>query len=215
MIDLVVFAVVGYLLLLPVVVFTPIKWTFKHKVLISTGAFFLTLLCLVISSVIPLYQVMVIFALLLLLSTYFLETRLRPLFLHSSNTSENHFEPYSKEKSKQEIMEETGQDPITLPKVESGVEKEGFIEEIPLGLISTVNSMEENLDEDLNKEGEKHPIHSSQTDGEELDDFELQLQDWDSFSKQRVPSSANTIPSSGPSKEEEEEYNRLFFESKN
>lgn len=211
MIDLVVFAVVAYLLLLPVIVFTPIKWTFKHKVLISTGAFFLTLLCIVISSVIPLYQAMIIFALLLLLSTYILETRLRPLFLHSSNISENHFESYSKEKSKQEIVEETSQDPITLPKVESVVEKEGFIEELPL----SVNNIEEKPDEYLHQEEEKFPIDPSQMEGEELDDFELQLQDWDTLSKQGDPAMATSIHSSELSKEEEEEYNRLFFESKN
>ncbi|MGG4166860.1 hypothetical protein ABEW00_05155 [Rossellomorea vietnamensis] len=211
MIDLVVFALVAYLLLLPVIIYNPMKLTLRHKVLISTGAFFLTLLCLVIGSIIPLYQVMIIFALLLILSTYILETRLRPLFLHSSNTSENHFEFYSIENSKQEIVEETSRDTIILPKVESAVEKEGFIEEIPL----SVNKMEEKLDESLHKEAEKYPNDPSRMEGEELDDFELQLQDWGSLSKQRDPASAATIPSSGLSKEEEEEYNRLFFESKN
>lgn len=210
MIDLVVFAVIAYLLLLPIIVLNPMKWTFKHKVRVSTGAFFLTLLCIVIGSIIPLYQAMIIFALLLLLSTYILETRLRPLFLHSSNTSENHFESYSKEKSKQEIMEETSQDTISLPKVESVVEKEGFIEELPL----SVNNIEEKPDEYLYKE-EKFPNDPSQMEGNELDDFELQLQDWDTLSKQGDVAFATSIPSSELSKEEEEEYNRLFFESKN
>ncbi|MEI2664589.1 hypothetical protein [Rossellomorea sp. LJF3] len=211
MIDLVAFAVVAYLLLLPVIVFNPMKWTFKHKVLISTGAFFLTLLCIVISSFIPLYQTMIIFTLLLLLSTYFLETRLRPLFLHSSNPSENHFESYNKENSKQEILEETSQDTITLSKVESVVEKEGFIEEFPL----SVSNKEEKPDEYLYKEAEKYPDNPSQMEGEELDDFELQLQDWDTHLKQGDRESSTLIPSSGLSKEEEEEYNRLFFESNN
>ncbi|PFA64573.1 hypothetical protein CN378_15440 [Bacillus sp. AFS015802] len=209
----VVSAVVAFLLLLPILILVPMKLSYKQKVLISTGALLLTLLCVLAGRVIPLYQVLIIFVLLLLLSTYFLETRVRPLFLQSTNTSDIYFTSEIKETSQQEFEESPALDTVPTTKGKRVPEKEGYIEEIPLKSISSVHILEEEIEDNVYKD-EDFPSHSPFSVDEERDRLDEQLEDWNPLSPQTDSLRYDTIPSSSLSQEEEEEYNRLFFETK-
>ena len=208
MLDL-IFVVIAYLLLLPVLILVPMKLSFKHKMMMSIGALFLTVLCVLANRVIPLYQVMIIFTLLLLLSTYFLETRLRPQFLHSLKTPEDQFKTQSKgvlEEEAVQLRTDTGS-PLEVKEAE---EKDGYIEEQPL-YKNSLNINEEMIDVNVDQavsEVQSTPLYEVE---DEWEDIEKQLQEWEHSSKMdSIPDSSSIL-----SAEEEEEYNRLFSETKN
>jgi hypothetical protein len=209
--HVVVFAIIAYLLLLPVLTLVPIKLAFKQKVLVSSSALLLTILCMLASLVISLYQVMIIFILLLLLSTYFLETRLKPLFLHTSKIPENRSTTENSVRSQQEMNDRHEPETDVPSEVSEDVHRNDYIEESFFPPDSSENVLEEFIDEKDYKEMEK--VESFPP--EEWDDLEKQIQEWDPLSKEEDLMKERGGLSSTLTSEEEEEYNRLFFETKN
>jgi hypothetical protein len=219
----IVFALIAYLLLLPILRLVPIKLAFKYKVLVSACALSLTILCVLAGNVIPLYQVIIIFSLFLLLGSYFLETRLKSVFNHSSKTSDNHFTTKSFGAIGQDRREGTTLlHHIGAPSGNDEEAREDYIEErFPYtGSEKITDSPEEDIvakeisELDFpprsNMEDVTTPLYET-----EWDDLERQFQEWDPPSKQKEFIKDNTMPSSTVSSEEEEEYNRLFSEVKN
>jgi hypothetical protein len=224
--DGIVFALIAYLLLLPILTLAPIKLTFMHKALVSACALLLTILCVLAGNVIPLYQVIIIFSLLLLLSSYFLETRLKSIFIHSSKTSDNHFTTKgfgTIEKDRRGEM--TLPHNKSAPSVNDEEAREDHIEELfpHTSPEKIIDSPEEDIEEKVVKEISESdfpplskledattPLYES-----EWDDLERQFQLWDPPSKQKDIKKDKTMPSNTVSSKEEEEYNRLFSEVTN
>ncbi|MGM0853320.1 MAG: hypothetical protein ACQEWI_12015 [Bacillota bacterium] len=200
--DGIVFALIAYLLLFPILTLVSKKLAFKHKVLVSASALLFTILCILASLVIPLYQVMIIFTLLLLLSTYFLETKLRPLFLHPSKPPENRSTTENSVISQQEMNERPEPETDVSSEVSEDVQRDDYIEE-PFSYPSS----SENVYKEM-KEVESSPL-------EEWDDLEKQIKGRYPPSQEGDLMKESGISSSTLTSEEEEEYNRLFFETKN
>ena len=203
-----VFAIIAYLLLLPVFLIAPMKLSFKHKVLISSGSLFLTIFCILATSVIPLYQTSFIFALLLLLSTYILETRLRPLFFHSTKASKYHF-TFGRNGMKGKEIEVN-----ISPVVKAEAEKVGYINGPSIHIVPPEDKMVENSDVISNQENREVSPQSINESEDEWVDLERQLQDWN------PPTEENDFTEYGEGvfstlSKEEEVYHRLFSEMKN
>ncbi|MCA1063580.1 hypothetical protein QTG56_11880 [Rossellomorea sp. AcN35-11] len=207
MIEL-IFAAIAYLLLLPVLILIPMKLSFMNKVLLSSGAFFISIVCILASTVIPFLSVMIIFALILILSAYFLETRFRSFLLRSTESAENRLIPERDRPGQHGLKQAASGQIETAPPAElKGVS----------GYDVQRNSMDAtgNLELGGYEEYSKEPSIPPYEEEEDVFDFENQLQEWDPPAKEKEPVQHDAIASSTLLSDEELEYNRLFFESRN